>query len=247
METIALNANVRDKVVSAKKFRAMDRLPVTYYGKGVANINLEMAYQDFRRAFGKGGQNTIMDITVDGKILKGLVHDMQFDPVSDRFTHVDFIAVDLNKEVHTVIPIVFIGVAPAVKDLGGTLMENMDEVNVTCLAKDLIHQIEVDISSLVDFHSIIHVGDLNVPSTITIEDDSELAVAMVEAPKSEEELAAEEAADAAASAAVMEAVKDEGKEEEGGEKGEKGDKAEKGEKGEKAEKPEKTEKEPKAE
>lgn len=213
METIVLEAKVRDKSQKLNHLRKADRLPVTYYGNGVKNLDFDLDYQDFRRAFRAGGQNTVMDLNVDGKALKVLVHDMQFDPVSDRFIHVDFIAVDMNKEVSTSIPLVFIGTSAAVRELGGTLMDSLSEVNVKCLARDLIHEIEVDLSLLEDFHSVIHVSDLKVPSTIEITDDPELAIATVAAPKSEDELAAEDAADAAAAAAAMDAVKDEGKEE----------------------------------
>ncbi|MDP4007980.1 MAG: 50S ribosomal protein L25 [Candidatus Peregrinibacteria bacterium] len=215
METIVLEAKVRDKSQKLNHLRKADRLPVTYYGNGVKNLDFDLDYQDFRRAFKAGGQNTVMDLTVDGKPLKVLVHDMQFDPVSDRFIHVDFISVDMNKEVSTSIPLVFVGTSPAVREMGGTLMDSLSEVNVKCLARDLIHEIEVDLSLLVDFHSVVHVSDLKVPSTVEITDDPELAIATVTAPKSEDELAAEDAEDAAAAAAAMEAVKDDGKEEGG--------------------------------
>jgi len=220
MDTIVLEAQVRDTAVKPNHLRAESRLPAAYYGKGVDNLHIHLDYQDFRRAYEKGGSNTVLDLTLDGKVLKALVHELQYDPVTDMFTHIDFIAVDMNKEVSTTIPLVFVGTAPAVKELGGTLMENRHEVHVTCLAKDLIHEIEVDLSGLVDFHSALHVSDLVVPDTVTITDEPELTIATVAAPKSAEEIEAEEAADAAAAEAAMDAVKDEGgddKKEEGGE------------------------------
>lgn len=217
MDTIVLEANVRDMSKKLNHLRNESRVPAAYYGKGVDNLNIDLDYQDFRRAYQKGGHNTIMDITVDGKTLKALVHEVQMDPVTDLFTHIDFIAVDLNKEVTTQIPLVFTGTAPAVKELGGTLMENRHEVTVKCLAKDLIHEIEVDVTSLEDFNSVLHISDITVPDTIEIVDELELTIATVAAPKTQEQIDAEEAADAAAAAEAMEAVKDEGGEEaEGG-------------------------------
>ncbi len=220
MDTIALEAVVRDTAEKNNHLRSASRLPATYYGKGEPNLNLHMDYQDFRRAFLKGGQNTVFDLKLDGKTLKVLVHEYQMDPVTDMFTHVDFIAVDMNKEVTTYIPLVFVGTAPAVKELGGTLMENRNELEIKCLAKDLIPEIEVDITPLEDFNSVIHIGDVKVPETITVLDDPELTIATVIAPKSQEQIDAEEAAAAEAAGEALEAAKDDGGE------GEEGDKAE---------------------
>lgn len=169
METVKLSVKKRDMGVKAKEQRRQGFVTGEYYGKGVENISLAIPYQDFRKAYKKSGKSTILDLEIEGeKPTHALVHEVDYDPVSDEYIHVDFIHVDLDKEVSTKIPFVFVGVSPAVKDLQGTFNTAMDGVEVKCLARDLISSIEVDISSLVDFSSVIRVSDLKVPSTVTI-------------------------------------------------------------------------------
>ena len=55
------------------------------------------------------------------------------------------------------------------------------------LPKDLPHEIEVDISSLVDFNTSLTVADIKVGEEITITDPPEISIATVIAPREEEE------------------------------------------------------------
>ena len=186
MDVVALNAEARTKEDVAKHLRWEDRLPAEVYGAGKENVSVHMDYQDFRRAYIAAGENTVIDLTISGTPRKVLVQGVDFHPVSGKMTHVDFMNVDMDKKVTTNIPLEFVGVSPAVKDLAGTLMTNLSEVEVTCLPGDLIHSIEVDISVLEDFHSAIHVSDLKVPSTVEILEDMDRTIATVAAPREEE-------------------------------------------------------------
>lgn len=215
MDTLNLTATIRDLSVKPNVVRAGNRITAVYYGEDVKNLDLTLDYQEFRKVFLKGGQNTVIDIELDGKKHKALVHDIQYNPITDRYSHIDFIAVDLNKEVTTHIPLKFVGESEAVRMYAGILVTQLDQVTVTCLAKNLIHEIEVDLAQLKDFTSVIHLSDLVVPEGITIEGDLSAPVAIVEEPKTVEELQAEEDASKAAADQVLEAVKAEPVAEEG--------------------------------
>lgn len=226
MDTIKLTIT-EEAFVSAKDARAKGQIPMVYYGKGLDNRHFSVDYQDFRRAYEKGGRSTIITLVNEkNEELPALVHDVQYEPVSDDFMHVDLKAVDMNKVIHTQIPLVFVGISPAVKDEGGVLMTNREMVEVECLPKDLIHEIEVDISPLVDFHTTITVGDIKAPDTITILDAPELNVATVTQPRAliEEEVAPAEGEEG-----------EEGEEKAEGEEGEEGEGEAKAEGDEKAE------------
>lgn len=202
---------------SAKEARKAGRIPMAYYGKSVDNHGFSVDYQEFRRAYEKGGRSTILYFTNEkNEEFPVLVQDIQYEPVTDQMIHVDVMAVDLNKKIRTQIPLVFTGVAPAVKELAGVLMQNKESIEVECLPKDLIHEIEVDVSPLIDFNTSLTVGDLNVPEAITVLDAEDINVATVSAPRA----AIEEEEEAAAAAE--------------GEEGEEGEAAE-GEEGEAAE------------
>lgn len=236
METIELPVQVRDLSKRAKDLRRDGRIPAVYYGHGQKNLSLEIDYQAFFRVYRDAGESTIIDLKLEGstKPLKVLVQDTQVDPVSDKFVHVDFINVKMDEEITTKVPLGFVGEASAVKDLDGILTTNKNEVEIKCFPQNLPSQIEVDISSLVDFHVVIKVSDLVLPSGVAILDDAEGVVATVTAPREEEEeeevpVEGEEAEEEAKEGEEAEAK--EGEEKEGEEKAE-----EKGEKEKKEEK-----------
>ncbi|MFA5947984.1 MAG: 50S ribosomal protein L25 [Candidatus Gracilibacteria bacterium] len=188
MENIILEAQTRDLNKKASAFREEGFIPAEFYGKGIKNQSVLLKYQDFRKAYKAAGKNTIIQLVVDGKgKINVLVNDVKYHPVTDIIEHVDFINVNMSEEIHTIIPLVFTGVSPAVKDSAGTLITNLEELKVKCLPKDLIPNIEVSIVSLVDFHSTIHVKDLNVPATIHVLNNPEDLVAMVAAHREEKE------------------------------------------------------------
>lgn len=208
---------------SVKEARAASRIPIAYYGKGVENRQFSVDYQEFRRAFEKGGRSTIMTLTNEkGEEFPCLIHEVQYEPVSDTMIHADLKAVDMKKKIHAKIPLVMVGTAPAVKDEGGVLMQNKDSIEVECLPTELVHEIEVDISPLVDFHTSITVGDVKVPEGFTVLDSPEINVATVSAPRAvvEEEAPAEGEEGAEGSEGAEAAEGGEAKEEGGSEGGE---------------------------
>lgn len=187
METITLAAQKRDKAMTAKDVRRLKMIPAEFYGHGVDNLSIQMDYQAFRRAYKAAGENTIITLEVEGGGKKTvLVHNVDYHPVSDEFLHVEFKNVRMDEEVTTTIPVRLEGTAPAVKDLGGTLVQALDEIEVTCLPKDLIHEFVLSVEGLVDFNTSLRVSDVKVPSTIKVNTDLEEMIAIVSAPREEE-------------------------------------------------------------
>lgn len=192
MDMLTLEVKTRE-AGSAREIRSQGEIPCNYYGQGKENQTFAVDYQTFRRTFEKAGGNTVIELDIDGKEKTNvLVHDVDYDPVTDEFTHIDFKFVDLDKEVTTDVPLVAIGESKAVREDGGTLMQNRDTLTVKCIARIIPHQIEFDISSLEDFHSSIHIGDINLPEGVVAVDDEKLTIATVVAPRAEEEAPAEE-------------------------------------------------------
>ncbi|MEK7127067.1 MAG: 50S ribosomal protein L25 [Patescibacteria group bacterium] len=190
MQSVLLAVQNRGQELNAKKAVSMGKIPAVCYGKGLKERSFMMDYQVFRKVFRQAGENTILELDVEGKEkLNVLVHDVQQDPVSEKIIHVDFINVKMDEVIRTNIPVVVVGVAPAIKELGGILMHRLDEIEVKCLPKDLVHNIEVDVSSLVDFRTSIRVKDLIIPAGITVMSGQDEVVATVVAPtKIEEEV-----------------------------------------------------------
>ena len=193
MDNAALTVQVRDTDDKAKALRREGFIPAEYYGNGVENLSIQMDYQSFRRLYRQAGDNTVIDLNIEGKgAKKVLVHNVDYDPVSGNYMHVDFIHVNMNEEVTTHVPIVLEGLAPAVKELGGVLMQNLDQIEIRCLPAHLLHEITLNVESLVDFHSVLHVSDIKLPSTVELLTDPSVTVATVVAPREEEPETVEE-------------------------------------------------------
>ena len=187
MEKFTLEVT-QGEFATAKEARNAKRVPMVYYGKEVENANFSADYQDFRRVYLKAGKSSIINfIDENKKEFPVLVHQIQYHPVTDDILHVDVMAVNLNKPIKTDVPLVFVGQSIAMKDLAGVFTSNRDKVGVECLPKDLPHEIEVSIESLVDFSASIKVRDIIAPNGVTITTAPELNVASVSAPRVAEE------------------------------------------------------------
>ena len=116
-----------------------------------------------------------------------MIHEVQYDPITDRFDHVDFLHINMNEEVNAAVPVVLKGIAPAVKNLGGILTTLKHEIEVRCLPADLPSVIEVDISGLEQLHGSIHMRDLSLPARVKFHANMEDVVVTVAPPKVEEE------------------------------------------------------------
>ena len=192
--SFALAANTRpvEKVgANLKADRAARRVPAVIYGNKVANQSLFLDYNQFEKMYRAAGESNLIDLTIDGsQSTKVLVHDVQRNPLTGMYSHVDFYQVNMKEKVHASIPLNFIGVSSAVKDMAGTLVRTMDEVKVKCLPGDLIPHIDVDISVLADFDKSIRVSDLKVPASFEVESHADETVASVDRPRSDAEMAA---------------------------------------------------------
>jgi len=122
--------------------------------------------------------------------VKVLIHEVQKEPLTGNYLHVDFYQIRMDKEITTEVPLKFTGQSRAVKEEEGILIKNITELKITCLPKDLPASIEVDISPLETFEDDIHIKDLKIGKEIKVEAGLEEVVVTITPPRSEEELEA---------------------------------------------------------
>lgn len=192
MDKLVLQASPR--TVVGKKVRALrqaGKLPAVLYGHDLKPQSLELDAHDFGKIFADSGQNTILDLKIAGlgNDYNVLVHEVDRDPVHDVILHVDLYRVKMDEEIRTHIPLHFTGESTAVFQDGGSLLTNLEELEIETLPAHLPANIEVDISVLDDFEKTITVADVTVPDQVKILNDPEELIAKVEPPRSDEELA----------------------------------------------------------
>lgn len=195
-----------------KKLRRQQILPGNIYGRDVKSLSIELPLKEFEAVFKTAGETGIVDLTVDkeAKPRPVLIGNVQLDPVSDSFLHVDFRQVDLTKKVTVAIPLELIGESPAVIK-GGVLVRLVDELEVEALPNDLPDKFAVDISGLEEIGQGITLKQVKIDSAkvkLTAENLDELVV-KIEAPAKEEEKPVE-AAPADAETPEAEAAPEEG-------------------------------------
>ncbi|MEY3971574.1 MAG: hypothetical protein RLZZ80_1272 [Pseudomonadota bacterium] len=156
---------------SASRFlRRNGKLPgIVYGGKGEA-VSIEMDHNPILLALKvESFHSSILDLEVDGKSEQVLLRDFQMHAYKPLVLHIDFQRVDANTALHTKVPLHFVGQesCPAVKLDGAVINHVLNEVEVSCLPKDLPSFIEVDLSGLTIGHSI-HINDIKLPAGVTI-------------------------------------------------------------------------------
>lgn len=163
-------------------------VPAVIYGRGVESKSLWINALDLKRLLAKSGESVIIELDIDKKDRRNvIIHEMQENPVSGKYMHIDFYQVRMDEKIETEVELVFVGEAPAVKAMGGVLIKTLDKVTVKCLPADLPSHIDIDISKLETFENHIYVKDISIQK-VEIDLDPETVIASVAPPRSEEEL-----------------------------------------------------------
>ena len=198
---------------ASRRLRNTGRVPGVVYGVGDVNMieldHNELYYKLRAEAF----HASILTLNLEGKKEAVLLRDFVMHPFRQQVQHIDFQRVDEKKKMHIKVPLHFLNeaIAPGVKDGGGKVSHVMNDLDITCLPKDLPAFIEVDLSHLALGHSV-HVSDLKLPNGVEAASHgahaAEAVVATVQVPRGmlEAEVTAEAEAAAAASAAAAPAV-----------------------------------------
>ncbi|QQG46482.1 MAG: 50S ribosomal protein L25 [Candidatus Niyogibacteria bacterium] len=184
----------KTRIVFGKKSKTLQKsglIPAVVYGGTEKPQPLEIDLKDFQKTWEEAGESSLIELDFDGQKKNVLIKDIQRDSINGLPIHVDFYAVRMDKPIQAMVSITFIGESPAVKNLGGSLVKVMHEIEIEALPKDLPHELEVDISGLVAFNDRFLIKDLKLPAGVKVLAGSEDVMALVEEPKAEEEAPSE--------------------------------------------------------
>ena len=191
---IELKAETRKEIGNkVKTLREKGFIPAVVYGSGHKPISIQIDYREFEKVFEEAGESTIIKLKVKSQKSKineknVLIHEIDRNPETDKFVHVDFLQVRMDKLITAMVHLVFEGESSAVKNLEGVLIKSITEVEVEALPKDLPHELKVDISALETFDDHIKIGDLKLSEGVKIKIEPEEVIASVTPPRTKEEL-----------------------------------------------------------
>ncbi len=187
---------VAPREVLGKKVKALRRqglTPANIYGNNVASAAIQVPTDELRHVLKSAGRNEIVYLRLDGDEPRPtFVKSIQHHPIADHILHVDFYQISLKEKVRLEVPIHLVGLAPAVDTYGGILVHGLDHVTVEALPTDVPSMFEVDVTSLAEIDSALHVSDLDIPEGVTLLTDPEQVVCKVSPPAVERVEEAEE-------------------------------------------------------
>jgi large subunit ribosomal protein L25 len=186
---------------ASRRLRRESKVPGILYGAGKDALPIELDHKDLwfklrMEAF----HASILDMEVAGEKSQVLLRDYQMHPFKPMILHADFQRVDANKKIHMKVPLHFVNAenSPGVKIAGGLVQHVINELEVSCLPKDLPEFIEIDLAHLQAGHSL-HLSGVKLPAGVEpiVPKGEDPTVATIVIPKVM--TAEEEAAEAAAS------------------------------------------------
>jgi large subunit ribosomal protein L25 len=191
---------------ASRRMRRAGKAPGIVYGGAGAPQPIELDHNALFHALRQEAFHaSILTMKLDGGATKVLLRDVQMHPFRNEILHVDFQRVDESRKIHMKVPLHFVHgeISPAVKLSGAIVSHVTNELDISCLPKDLPGFIEVDLSAL-DVGKSIHVSDLKLPAGVAVvtrgKADPVVAAAVVPKAHVEEEAVVAEAAAAGAEA-----------------------------------------------
>jgi len=193
MLTLKVEKRIIKGGASAPALRRAGLVPAIVYGAHNVATPIIVEAHAFEKILRDAGEATIVSLEGLGAPLPTLIHEVDFDPITNQPRHVDFYAVTKGEKVEVAIPLVFVGESPAV-EAGANLVKVLHEIEVEADPMNLPHDIKVDLSVLAEINDRICAKDLALSAGVTlISEPGEIVALVQEVVEEKEEVVAPEA------------------------------------------------------
>lgn len=188
---------------ASRRLRHAAKIPaIVYGGSELKPVSIQIEHEAIWLASQhEWFYSSILDLSLGGDVQKVLLRDMQRHPFKQQIMHLDFQRVNENEALRTSVPLHFVNedTSPAGKSSEVVVTHELNEIEISCLPKDLPEFIEVDLSEL-DVGMILHMSDIKLPAGVSIPElklgkEHDLAVVIAKHGKEEAEAAAPTAAE----------------------------------------------------
>jgi large subunit ribosomal protein L25 len=176
---------------ASRRLRHLGKVPaILYGGKRDARVLVDHTklaqLMDNERFY-----STILALKVGSQQQAAVLKDVQRHPYKNQIVHIDFQRVLEDEKIKMQVPLHFKGGAESkgVKEQGGVLSHVRNDVEVTCLPKDLPEFVEVDVSGL-EINQVVKLSNLKLPAGVDLVDllaKRDGPVASIHMPRVEEE------------------------------------------------------------
>ncbi len=195
MVDFVIDAQARDdlgKGASRRLRRNANLVPGIIYGGDKAPKSISLLAKDLAKLLeNEAVFSHILTVNLAGQQESVLIKALQRHPAKGFVLHIDFLRLIADQKLTTTVPLHFINEATAtgVKLEGGEILHMTNEVEISCLPKDLPEFIEVDMAN-VALDQIVHLSDLKVPNgveLIALAHENDLPIATIHTPRVEAE------------------------------------------------------------
>ena len=178
------------------RLRAEGRVPAVVYGGGKAPVPIsveELAVKEILKQ--EAGENTIFLLKLKGtkEERRAMIKELQVDPISGHFIHIDFIRVTAGHKLNVSIRIDLIGDCVGVRN-GGRIDFQSRDLQIEVLPRHMLDHVDIDMTDM-EIGDVITVADLEekLPESGKFLEDPARVVVLVELPRIIEEEEEEEA------------------------------------------------------
>ncbi len=182
MAELKLQAKPRETVgKQVKQLRREGMVPGILYGRGIESTALKIDQLAAEEIVRQAGSSTLVKVYVEGEEepYSVIVRDVQRHVIRRDLLHVDLQALSMTEKVSLPIPVRLVGNAPAAEELGGVLLQQINEIEVECLPSDLVSAFEIDVSGMTEIGDTIAIKDMDIPESIDVLMDVEETVVMI--------------------------------------------------------------------
>jgi large subunit ribosomal protein L25 len=166
---------------SNRRLRRSGRVPAVLYGGTAEPQHFSIDSRDLRHALQSAG--AVIELDIDGQRETAVVKDQQRDPIRGDAWHIDFVRVQMDVPIQSVVILELTGVdgAPGIVE-GGVLEQQLREVNIESLPGDVPESLTHDASGL-EINATLTLGDVSAPEGVTILDEDDAVVASITLPR----------------------------------------------------------------
>jgi len=155
---------------ASRRLRHAAAIPAIVYGGNAEPKQIQLEHEKIWLASqNEWFYSSILSLDVDGTVESVLLRDMQRHPYKQQIMHLDFQRVDANQTLRARVPLHFLNqdTSPAGKSAEVVVAHELNEVEVSCLPKDLPEFIEIDLANLKQ-GDVIHLSDIKLPQGVEI-------------------------------------------------------------------------------
>lgn len=180
-DVLELTAVKRDNIGTggARQLRREKMIPAIIYGAGKENVAISVAENEIMRYYRKGHFiSQVIEFNLDGKKYKVLPKSLDFHPVTEIITHIDFVFIN-DKVQKMAVPIVYknkdncIGVKR-----GGYFNTVLRRLNILCPVEKLPRALELDVTK-VAIGASIKASAVPLPEGASLCDDPKFVIASI--------------------------------------------------------------------